>query len=182
MTLWPAALGTPAYMAPEQASGEVQQVDRRADVFGLGSILCEILTGQPAYAGRNQHELIRKAMRGDTADARARLACCGAESELVALANDCLAVEPEDRPRDAGEVAERITAYMAGVQDRVQTAERERAVAEARAIEERRGEAYSSASRLLSWRSRRWEGCARPITFSSDKSVPRPSIGSWGRR
>src|SRR5262249_32681315 len=46
------ALGTPAYMAPEQAGGDVERVDRRADVFGLGSILCEILTGQPAYIGR----------------------------------------------------------------------------------------------------------------------------------
>src|SRR5262249_29210086 len=45
-------MGTPAYMAPEQAAGEVQRLDRRADVFGLGSILCEILTGKPAYTGR----------------------------------------------------------------------------------------------------------------------------------
>ena len=45
-------LGTPAYMAPEQARGEIDTVDERADVFGLGSILCEILSGQPAYAGR----------------------------------------------------------------------------------------------------------------------------------
>ena len=131
-------LGTPAYMAPEQAAGEIERVDRRADVFGLGSILCEILTGQPAYTGQRRQEILRKAMRGDTADALARLDGCGAEAELIALARDCLAVEPEDRPRDAGLVAERITAYLAGVQERVQAAERERAVAVARASEERK--------------------------------------------
>ncbi len=131
-------LGTPAYMAPEQAAGEVERVDRRADVFGLGSILCEILTGGPAYTGRGSAEILRKAMRGDTADALKRLGGCGAEAELVALATDCLAVEREDRPRDAGLVAERITGYLAGVQARVQAAERERAVAVARAVEERR--------------------------------------------
>ncbi len=131
-------LGTPAYMAPEQAVGEVERVDRRADVFGLGSILCEILSGGPVYAGRGSAEILRKAMRGDTADALGRLNGCGAEAELIGLAKDCLAVEAGERPRDAGVVTERMTAYLAGVQERVQAAERERAVAVARAIEERR--------------------------------------------
>src|SRR5207237_9868467 len=42
-------LGTYAYMPPEQARGEVESLDRRCDVFGLGAILCEVLTGQPPY-------------------------------------------------------------------------------------------------------------------------------------
>jgi serine/threonine-protein kinase len=131
-------LGTPAYMAPEQASGEIELVDHRSDVFALGSILCEMLTGQPAYRAGSQPELIRKAMRGDTGDALGRLECCGADAELVILAKDCLAAERDNRPRDAGIVAGRVTAYEAGVQARVQAAERERAVALARAVEERR--------------------------------------------
>ena len=125
-------------MSPEQAAGDVERVNRQADVFGLGSILCEILTGQPAYTGIGPTEVLHKAMRGETADALARLGGCQAEPDLLSLAKDCLEVQPDDRPRDAGFVAERITAYLANVQDRVQAAERERAVAVARAIEERR--------------------------------------------
>jgi eukaryotic-like serine/threonine-protein kinase len=131
-------MGTPSYMAPEQARGETDIIDERADVFALGSILGEILTGSPAFTGRSSAEILRKAARGDTVDALSRLDNCGAEAELIALAKDCLAVEAEDRLHDAKVVAERITAYLAGVQERVHAAERERAVAVARAIEERR--------------------------------------------
>jgi serine/threonine-protein kinase len=132
------AMGTPAYMAPEQARGEGDRVDERADVFALGSILCEVLTGQPAFLGRSSGEILRKAALGDPADALARLDACGAAAELVVIARDCLAREAEDRPRHAAEVADRVTAYLGGVQERLRIAERERAVAEMRAIEERR--------------------------------------------
>jgi serine/threonine-protein kinase len=131
-----AVLGTPAYMAPEQARGEV--VDERADVFGLGAILCEVLTGRPPYGEQTRDEVFRQASRGDLADAHVRLEAIGADAELVGLARDCLAPERERRPRDAGAVARAVTAYRASVQERLRAAELERAAAQARAKEERR--------------------------------------------
>jgi eukaryotic-like serine/threonine-protein kinase len=116
-------LGTPSYMAPEQARGELDRVNERADVFALGSILCEILTGQPAFLGRTSGELQRKSALGDLADAFARLDSSGADADLIALAKHCLAREPEDRPNAAGVVSDRVTAYLAGVQQRLRRAE-----------------------------------------------------------
>ena len=113
-------LGTPSYMSPEQARGEIALIDERADVFALGSILAEILTGAAAFTGRTSGEILRKSTKGDTADALGRLDARGAETELIALAKDCLASEREDRPHDANAVSDRITAYLAGVQERVQ--------------------------------------------------------------
>jgi serine/threonine protein kinase len=119
-------LGTPAYMAPEQAGGEVDRLDERADVFGLGAVLCEVLTGKPPYAGRDESQVVRKAMFANQADAHARLDGCGAEPELVALCRRCLAAEPDDRPRDAGEVAEAVAALRAAAEDRARRAEVDR--------------------------------------------------------
>ena len=54
-------MGTPAYMPREQALGEWDTVDERTDVFALGSILCEMLTGTPAYTGKDRYALERRA-------------------------------------------------------------------------------------------------------------------------
>jgi serine/threonine-protein kinase len=129
-------LGTPAYMPPEQANGDVANLDRRADVFGLGSILCEVLTGQPPYVGRSSEEVRRKAANGDLANATARLDDCGADTELIALTKACLSPEAVDRPRDAKAVAEGLTAYLDGVQERLHQAELAEAEAKAKAMEE----------------------------------------------
>jgi serine/threonine-protein kinase len=138
-------LGTPAYMAPEQARGEVDRLDERCDVFALGSILCEVLTGAPAFSGRSSGEIQRQATRGGTADAIARLEASGADPELLGLARDCLAAEVEDRPRDAGAVAERLSAHLSGVQERLRAAELAAAAAAARAAAERRARRLTAA-------------------------------------
>ena len=97
-----ACMGTPSYMAPEQARGEVDRLDERCDVFALGSILCEILTGEPAFTGRSSGEIQRKASRGELKESLIALTPAAADAELIALAKDCLAPELEDRPRHAG--------------------------------------------------------------------------------
>jgi serine/threonine-protein kinase len=132
------ALGTPAYMPPEQARGEVEDLDERADVFGLGAILCAVLTGLPPYQGKSAVEVMGQALQGDLADAWKRLDSCGADPELIALARACLQPEPPRRPRDAAEVAAAVARYQEGVQERLQKAEQERAAARVQAVEGRK--------------------------------------------
>ena len=148
-TRYGSAIGTPGYMAPEQARGEVAAVDERADVFALGSILCEILTGRPAFTGLGTAELLDKAARGDLADAHSRLEASAADAELASLSRECLAPEPRGRPRDASAVARRVRAYLTGLQERLHAAELARAADGARAEEARHTvEAERHARRL----------------------------------
>jgi len=144
-------LGTPAYMSPEQARGDLELIDERADVFGLGAVLCEILTGQPPFSGKPA-EAQRRAQTGRLQEAFERLAGCGADPELIGLGQRCLAAEPWERPGHAGLVAADMTAYLAGVQQRLHaaelahTAEQARAeAAQAAAAQERRAKEEAEA-------------------------------------
>ncbi|MBI3848227.1 MAG: tetratricopeptide repeat protein, partial [Planctomycetes bacterium] len=131
-------LGTPAYMSPEQARGDVAEVDERSDVFGLGAILCEILTGRAPFFGDTVAEITDRAKRGDVADAVRRLDQCGADDDLIRIAKSCLAPVKRDRPREAGVVAKATSAYVASVEERSRVADRAAAAADARAASERR--------------------------------------------
>ena len=138
-------LGTPAFMPPEQAIGAVNQVDARSDVFGLGAILCVVLTGKPPYLGGDSESTRQLAARARLDDAFARLDGCGGDPELVALCKRCLAPERADRPADGGAVAAAVARLRAAADERAREAdldrvraEGERATAEARAAEQRK--------------------------------------------
>ncbi len=130
-------MGSPGYMAPEQARGETDRIDARSDVFGLGAILCVILTGKPPFEGATWAEVHRRTVAADLSGAHARLKVCPADRELARLARKCLAADPEDRPRDGGVVARMMTNYRASVAERLHAAEVERATAQAKAAAER---------------------------------------------
>lgn len=131
-------LGTPAYMSPEQAAGELAKLDRRTDVFALGAILCEILTGEPPYLGPDGEMVWMLAMRAQLADANDRLDRCGAAPEWVDLAKACLAIDPEARPKDAWQVAEIAGRIRADTEQRARQAEMERERAVVREAEARK--------------------------------------------
>ncbi len=132
------AIGTPAYMAPEQAVGDTEAIDERTDVFCLGGMLGEILTGQPPYVGELKGGLLGTIARGDLTEAWRRIDESDADDDLKAIAADCLQAYRMKRPRDAGEVAGRITDYLSSLEARAREAELSAREEAARARSERR--------------------------------------------
>src|SRR5262245_21052409 len=130
-------MGTPTYMPPEQARGEIDRLDERSDVFSLGAILCEIVTGRPPYVGAPD-EVFSHAANAELADATRRLDECAADAELVALAKRCLAPAPQARPRHAGLLAKEVAAWRGSLDQRARAAEIAAAAAGVKAEGERR--------------------------------------------
>jgi len=129
-----AAKGTPSYMPPEQARGDWDAVDARADVFALGGILCSLLTGSAPYTGDNIRVVIDRAMEGDLFEAFARLDTCGASAELVRLAKWCLSPDPMGRLTDARAVAGIVELYRLGREEQGRTSESDRDIVVAEVV------------------------------------------------
>jgi len=105
-------MGTPGYMSPEQARGERARVDERSDVFSLGVVLYELLTGQVPFGGATAEHILERLLSGRFRPVRGM--CPDAPPELAAIAERSLRSEPVGRYSDAGELAGELTAYHSG--------------------------------------------------------------------
>lgn len=105
------ALGTPAYMSPEQAAGLTASMDRRTDVYGLGAILYEILTGVPPFLGSSLQDIMRKVEHEPPVSPRELSP--GIPKELEDVCLRALAKLPSERYDSATELADKIQNWLA---------------------------------------------------------------------
>jgi tRNA A-37 threonylcarbamoyl transferase component Bud32/WD40 repeat protein len=112
LTVAGVALGTPAYMSPEQARGDIAHIDARSDVFNLGGVLYEVITGRPPFEGATASQVIGKVLAGDLKPVR--LLVPDAPPELTAICERALDRDPERRYPDAGALAKELSAFRAG--------------------------------------------------------------------
>ncbi len=105
------ALGTPAYMAPEQACGQ-SDLDGRVDIYGLGATLYELLSMRPPFDGAHAAEIMRKIVEEEPV--ALRRINPRVPAKLEAIVHTCLAKEPEKRYESAEALVEDLQAFQAG--------------------------------------------------------------------
>jgi serine/threonine protein kinase len=104
-------LGTPRYMSPEQTSGRRELLDHRTDVYSLGATLYELLTLEPAFAAKDQREVLRQVQQDEPLRPRRRNKAIPAELETIVLKT--MEKNPNDRFKTALELAEDLRRFLA---------------------------------------------------------------------
>jgi WD40 repeat protein/serine/threonine protein kinase len=105
-------LGTPAYMAPEQADGRLNEVGPHSDVYGLGAILYEVLTGAPPFAGASHSELLNRVLNDEPTQPRRGRADIPRDLEAICL--KCLEKRPRKRYASARELEADLQRFLQG--------------------------------------------------------------------
>ena len=107
-----ALLGTPAYMSPEQARGDVRAVDRRSDVYSLGATLYELLTAHPPFEAESLATALDLVLNHDPPAPRRLVPSLPVDVETITL--KCLNKDPAERYASAKALADDITRYLDG--------------------------------------------------------------------
>jgi serine/threonine-protein kinase len=105
-------LGTPCYMAPEQAAGLREQIGPLSDVYSLGALLYEMLTGRPPFLEATPMETVMKVIHGEPPGPRQISRDIPRQLELICL--KCLAKAPQQRYATAEEVRDDLNRYLRG--------------------------------------------------------------------
>ncbi len=105
-------IGTPGYMSPEQAIGDLYKLDGRSDVWSLGAVLYEVLTLEPAYDGRDAYALVVATLDGPPIDPRDKAPKRGIPDELSDICQRCLARDRHDRFHSAADLAHAIEEFL----------------------------------------------------------------------
>jgi len=116
-TMMGVVTGTPAYMAPEQAAGRIDEVDARADIYALGALLYEILTYVPPFRGKNFRQTLTAVLTQPVTPPSVRAPENDVPRALEEICMRCLAKRREDRYQSCREVVQDLERYLAGVED-----------------------------------------------------------------
>src|SRR5205085_5314288 len=104
------ALGTPSYMAPEQAAGEYTKLSNATDIYGLGAVLYQLLTDHPPFAGGTTYETIKLLL--DTEPRQPRLLNPKIDRDLSTICLKCLEKDPSRRYASALALAEDLERWL----------------------------------------------------------------------
>src|SRR5512140_302621 len=112
VTRTPTVFGTPGYIAPEQVNGSAGNLPRTADVYSLGAVLFDLLTGQPPFTGEHALKTIQQATEKPAP--KLRTLAPGLDRDLETICAKSLERDPHARYRSAGELADDLERWLHG--------------------------------------------------------------------